>query len=318
MKAALVAQFIGPIPPMRVFAFMAERLWGYEGAIAISKLADGFFLLEFPSPALCEWVAARSWHIHHSTLILRPWVKGIQPLQLSNAGTPVWITLHDIPPHILYSDGISWLVSQIGQPLTSYVRDGLNVKLCVVLDANKSCPASISVLLEDDERVEIQVSAASVRNYVKPVAPTWRRKDPQVPGKSVVLESIHTVAAKDDNTPLTTVMPTIVVRRRESEVEPPTTDLANCLMPQMNPFSALEDVLTENVQRDAMSADPGETSEEPREVHTPIRDDESDDAILKCTPTPATFGDYLRKSGPVRPRKKGRGRGQGGGKSKYK
>ncbi|CAN0906315.1 hypothetical protein LINGRAHAP2_LOCUS24175 [Linum grandiflorum] len=31
LKAALVAQFLGPIPPLRVFAAMAHRLWGFEG-----------------------------------------------------------------------------------------------------------------------------------------------------------------------------------------------------------------------------------------------------------------------------------------------
>ncbi|CAN0886557.1 hypothetical protein LINGRAHAP2_LOCUS15388 [Linum grandiflorum] len=105
------------------------------------------------------------------------------------------------------------MVSQIGQPLTSYVRDGLNIKLCVVLDVNKSCPASISILLEDDERVEIQVSSSSVRNYVKLVAATWRRKAPQVHGKSVVhvptcpvnaasMENDHTVAADANSAPV--------------------------------------------------------------------------------------------------------------------
>ncbi|CAN0916203.1 hypothetical protein LINGRAHAP2_LOCUS29590 [Linum grandiflorum] len=54
MNAALVAQFLGPIPPMRVFAAMANRLWAFECDITIYVLLDGFFLLEFPSKSLCD------------------------------------------------------------------------------------------------------------------------------------------------------------------------------------------------------------------------------------------------------------------------
>ncbi|CAN0925764.1 hypothetical protein LINGRAHAP2_LOCUS34945 [Linum grandiflorum] len=71
MEATLVAQFVGSPPLMRVLASMAHLLWGYEGNIAISTLSPGFFLVGFPSKSLCDWVLARSWHIHHMTLVLR-------------------------------------------------------------------------------------------------------------------------------------------------------------------------------------------------------------------------------------------------------
>ncbi|CAN0876062.1 hypothetical protein LINGRAHAP2_LOCUS11088 [Linum grandiflorum] len=93
---------------------MSHHLWGYKGRISILKLDEGFFLLEFPSTNLCEWLVACRWYIHHSTLVPRPWEKGIQPLPLNTAGKPIWITLHGVLPQLLYLDGISWTVSQIG------------------------------------------------------------------------------------------------------------------------------------------------------------------------------------------------------------
>ncbi|CAN0904561.1 hypothetical protein LINGRAHAP2_LOCUS23160, partial [Linum grandiflorum] len=85
------------------------------------------------------------------------------------------ITLRSVPLQLIFPDGISWVVSQIGHPLTSYVCDGLDVKLCVVLGAGVTCPESVSVLLDDDECVEIHVSSVTTRTYDKPVA-TWRNK----------------------------------------------------------------------------------------------------------------------------------------------
>ncbi|CAN0903922.1 hypothetical protein LINGRAHAP2_LOCUS22791 [Linum grandiflorum] len=77
---------------------MANRLWGFEGEITIYVLSAGFFLLEFPSTSLCVWVLARDWHVHHSTLVLRRWVKGIRPIDFSPAVKPMWVTIHSVPP----------------------------------------------------------------------------------------------------------------------------------------------------------------------------------------------------------------------------
>ncbi|CAN0890244.1 hypothetical protein LINGRAHAP2_LOCUS16328 [Linum grandiflorum] len=82
MESAIVAQFLGTIPPLRVFSAMVNRLWGYEG----------FFLIEIPSVRLCNWILARSWHIHHS---------GVTPLDLEVKEVPTWLTLTGIPPQLL-------------------------------------------------------------------------------------------------------------------------------------------------------------------------------------------------------------------------
>ncbi|CAN1293628.1 hypothetical protein LINPERPRIM_LOCUS22102, partial [Linum perenne] len=44
---------------------------------------------------------------------------------------PLWIVLKEVPPILTTPLGISWLASQIGQPINKYVRDGLDVKICV-------------------------------------------------------------------------------------------------------------------------------------------------------------------------------------------
>ncbi|CAN0847584.1 hypothetical protein LINGRAHAP2_LOCUS5050 [Linum grandiflorum] len=145
LQSALVAQFIGPLPPARVIAAMANRLWGYEG----------FFLFEFPSVQLSEWVIARAWHIHHS---------GIQPLDLEVTEVPTWITLKGVPPQLITNEGVGWLVSRWGKPLNKLVRDGVNVKVCLLMDRNSCCPDSVNIQL-DGATIIIPVEIATARQY---------------------------------------------------------------------------------------------------------------------------------------------------------
>ncbi|CAN1302335.1 hypothetical protein LINPERPRIM_LOCUS25407, partial [Linum perenne] len=108
-----------------------NRIWGYEGEITISTLSEGLFLVEFPSLKLCEWVLARSWHVHHATMILRRWAVGLKCIESSPQEVPVWVTFKRVPPTLVTTEGISWLASQIGQPINKFVRDGLDIKVCV-------------------------------------------------------------------------------------------------------------------------------------------------------------------------------------------
>ncbi|CAN0875485.1 hypothetical protein LINGRAHAP2_LOCUS10858 [Linum grandiflorum] len=79
LKAALVAQFVGVIPPIHVIAAMVNRLWGYEGEVCVSKLPEDLCLIEFASVRLSEWVLARN-----------------------------------VPPQLVTNEGVGWLVSSLG------------------------------------------------------------------------------------------------------------------------------------------------------------------------------------------------------------
>ncbi|CAN0875479.1 hypothetical protein LINGRAHAP2_LOCUS10853 [Linum grandiflorum] len=165
LKSALVAQFAGSAPPLRVFHSIAARLWGYEGPIQISLLSEGFYLLEFPSYALSSWVLQRTWHIHHMPMILRRWKLGIAPLALSPTARPTWVTLRDVPPPLLAREGISWLASQLGEPTGKFVRDGLKVKICVFASPTNSPQEVLSVNLGPGSEHIIHVNYPAARSY---------------------------------------------------------------------------------------------------------------------------------------------------------
>ncbi|CAN1339870.1 hypothetical protein LINPERPRIM_LOCUS38649, partial [Linum perenne] len=136
---------------------VANRLWGYEGSVVISKLSDRFYLAEFNYVQLCEWVLGRSWHIHNICMIMRTWKKWIQTLDMYVKHVPEWITFKNVPHTMISVDGISWISSMIGTSLKKFVREGLDVRVCIIRDKAIPCPTSLTLILEDGGNIVIEV-----------------------------------------------------------------------------------------------------------------------------------------------------------------
>ncbi|CAN1316289.1 hypothetical protein LINPERPRIM_LOCUS30017, partial [Linum perenne] len=164
LKAAVVVKFLCSPPSFRVFTSVANRLWGYERGVLISALQANFYLVEFNHVKLYDWVLSRSWHIHNTRMIMRRWARGIKPVEISDGHAPEWITFQKVPPVVITIEGISWLSSWIGKPMRKFVREGLDIKVCIIIDKAIPCPESISVFDEEDEHV-IPVIQAKARDY---------------------------------------------------------------------------------------------------------------------------------------------------------
>ncbi|CAN1243517.1 hypothetical protein LINPERPRIM_LOCUS5711 [Linum perenne] len=167
---------------------MANRLWNYEGEICISRISEGFFLIEFPSVSLCDWVLERAWHVHHSPLLLRRWFHGIAPMVLSREAIPTWVTLRNVPPQLISLKGISWISSKIGRPMSRFVRDGLSVKVCILCGAAASKPTELDLIIGTDE-VKIEIEYYSCRSYAA-------EKDTRGAGKKIWKPTTNTPDAQ--------------------------------------------------------------------------------------------------------------------------
>ncbi|CAN1216892.1 hypothetical protein LINPERPRIM_LOCUS815 [Linum perenne] len=106
-------------------------------------------------------------------MILRRWQKGISPVDFSPKELPVWVTFKKVPPALITPLGVSWVASQIGQPINKFICDGLDIKVCVVRDVSIEPVSSISVDLEDGEVAVIQIEFPEVRKYNKSVR-VWK------------------------------------------------------------------------------------------------------------------------------------------------
>ncbi|CAN0875646.1 hypothetical protein LINGRAHAP2_LOCUS10949 [Linum grandiflorum] len=204
MKSALVAQFLGHVPPMRVFVSMVNRIWGYEGEVVVSKISEGFFLIEFPSVQLSNWVLGRAWHIHHSALVLRRWQANIALLDIAMKEVPTWLTLTGIPPHLITNEGIGWVVSRIGEPINQFVRDMLTVNVCVLVAKGSIYHEIINIRLEG-VTVAIKVASPPTHTYsAQPAAakakPYWRPIVPQSQSSVLVAPNPPTGNASEPST----------------------------------------------------------------------------------------------------------------------
>ncbi|CAN1217095.1 hypothetical protein LINPERPRIM_LOCUS892 [Linum perenne] len=63
--------------------------------------------------------------------------------------------------------GISWISSKIGKPLNKFVREGTDVKVCLLRDRAIPCPDRVQVELEIDEVTDIMIVQFQARDYKK-------------------------------------------------------------------------------------------------------------------------------------------------------
>ncbi|CAN1188460.1 hypothetical protein LINPERHAP2_LOCUS39347 [Linum perenne] len=168
-KSALIGQFLGPAPPLRVFQALANRLWNYDGFVAVSELSEGTFLIEFPTVSVCEWVLGRLWHVHHLPLFLKKWSLEVEPINLQPKEVPVWIQLHKVPVPLCTHEGIGRLASLVGKPISKFVRNGTSVKVCVLMDSEAEKPDLLRVAVARIQcEVEVVYPNSRVYKETKP------------------------------------------------------------------------------------------------------------------------------------------------------
>ncbi|CAN1244453.1 hypothetical protein LINPERPRIM_LOCUS6091 [Linum perenne] len=174
LKAAVVIQFLGAPLPFRDLASVVNRLWGYEDQVIVSTIQENFYLVEFKSVKLCDWVLSRSWHIHNKNMIMRRWESGIQPMVFSENQSPEWIIFKNVPPDVISVEGVSWLCSLIGKAVKKFIREGLDVKVCIIRDKACVCPETLSLEMENEEIVCVGVIQMKAREYNVGHRKEWR------------------------------------------------------------------------------------------------------------------------------------------------
>ncbi|CAN1249687.1 hypothetical protein LINPERPRIM_LOCUS7211 [Linum perenne] len=153
----MVGQFVGIGPPVKVVRSTANWLWGYEGPVEVSLISAGFFLFEFASEELRDWVLKRSWHVHKATMVIRKWHSWIRSIDFANELRPVWIEFSGVPPELLYPNGVSWLASQLGKPINGFVRQGFTVKVCVLREDTSLERKELVIAIRGVEPAVVQV-----------------------------------------------------------------------------------------------------------------------------------------------------------------
>ncbi|CAN1805842.1 hypothetical protein LINPERHAP1_LOCUS24437 [Linum perenne] len=176
LESAIVAQFVGAPPPLKVVSAMLNRLWSLGEPIYVSQISEGFLLVELDSVESQKWVLARSWHVHHQPMILRRWHKDIAPLVFAPQEKLVWLTFSSVPPMLLTNEGISWLASQYGKPIHRFVREGFTVRVCVLRGNLENEKDELRIHMGKGDYRVVKVSFPVARSYaLKKVVKEWHQ-----------------------------------------------------------------------------------------------------------------------------------------------
>ncbi|CAN1318490.1 hypothetical protein LINPERPRIM_LOCUS30835 [Linum perenne] len=68
-------------------------------------------------------------------------------------------------PTLVTPEGVSWLTSQVGQPINKFIRDGLDIKVCVIINLSEQAKVSLIVVLAGGEQRVIEIEYGEPRVY---------------------------------------------------------------------------------------------------------------------------------------------------------
>ncbi|CAN1243359.1 hypothetical protein LINPERPRIM_LOCUS5656 [Linum perenne] len=121
-------------------------------------------------------------------MVLRRWERHIAPIDLSPKNVPTWIVFKKVPASLITQEGIGWLSSHLGEPVNNFVRNGLDVKVCLLRDVDAVEVAELNITLEDDEEpILIEIEYPRARSYNRP-KPTKEWKARRAPDEVIGLE----------------------------------------------------------------------------------------------------------------------------------
>ncbi|CAN1216823.1 hypothetical protein LINPERPRIM_LOCUS782 [Linum perenne] len=127
-------------------------------------------------------------------MVLRRWIPGIEPIDFTPKEISVWLTLKVVPPTLITPKGVSWLASQVGQPINKYIRDGLDVKVCVIKDLSAETRTSLDIVLAGGERRTVVIEYPEPRSYKNKYISVWIAKAKASVSQSLVFASNDSVS----------------------------------------------------------------------------------------------------------------------------
>ncbi|XP_039045103.1 uncharacterized protein LOC120184793 [Hibiscus syriacus] len=211
-KYSLVGQFLGAAPNFAAMKMIIISLWknSQQGSnVQVSYAGPNLYLFSFDSDSARDWVLENGpWYIYNKPLILRQWEPNLKKLHFDLTRISIWVHLYNVPLELFTNDGLSYIASAIGFPLsmesvtTTKTRLEFS-KVCVEIGVSDVIPKFIDVVLNNGQETSILVEipwlppcckpcnsfAHSSKNYKNNpnsshTTQVWRKKDPSTSDSS--------------------------------------------------------------------------------------------------------------------------------------
>ncbi|XP_039035972.1 uncharacterized protein LOC120172630 [Hibiscus syriacus] len=187
-------------------------LWKYsqQGSnVQVSYAGPNLYLFSIDSDSARDWVLENDpWYIYNKPLILRQWEPNLKKLHFDLTKISIWVHLYNVPLELFTNDGLSYIASAIGFPLsmnsvtTTKTRLEFS-KVCVEIGVSDVIPKFIDVVLNNGQETSILVEIPwlppcckhcnsfgnSSKNYKNNpnsshTTQVWRKKDPSTSDSS--------------------------------------------------------------------------------------------------------------------------------------
>jgi len=156
-KATLVGTFLQFKLPFKLVEQHAFQWWGNSGLSKVILHEKGYFLFKFASIGSMEAVLAEGpKHVASKLLLLQPWKEGVNYSNVNATTLPIWVKFSNVPLSYWNNDGLSYLASSIGKPIsvdatTAKLEPLPFARICVEVNAESNFPSSIKVAVLHDE-----------------------------------------------------------------------------------------------------------------------------------------------------------------------
>ncbi|XP_039059914.1 uncharacterized protein LOC120203808 [Hibiscus syriacus] len=162
-KSSLVGQFLGAAPNLLSLQRAIEKLWNKGAHVQVSLAGNNLYIFSFNSDDARDWVLKNGqWHIFNKPLILQKWEPNLQRLNFELTRLPLWFHLYNVPLDLYSREGLSYIASALGVPLTmdSIIASKTMLeyaKVCIEVGAKENLPETIDVILANGLTTTIYV-----------------------------------------------------------------------------------------------------------------------------------------------------------------
>lgn len=159
---SLVGFFVGGKKSIHYATFWANHIWG-ERVDKVYFKGNGLYIFKFKreDDLLCI-LSSGPIYFGKSLMILHRWQPGIDLVKVAPSSIPIWINLHNVPLALWHDDGIAFLASHFGKPLSldDHTKNGNKLafaRVCVDIEATTIVPSSFKIQIENCAPHEIKV-----------------------------------------------------------------------------------------------------------------------------------------------------------------
>lgn len=124
----LYGYFIGRTLPFRQVCYHVEKMWSIYGLKKVTTNGNGYFFFKFGDKnGLNQVIEDGPWIIQNVPIFVNRWEVVLTLSKHNHTNVPLWVKIHNIPCELLTGQGINYVASSLGKPIS---MDAYTSEMC--------------------------------------------------------------------------------------------------------------------------------------------------------------------------------------------